>query len=106
MIINADLLAKGIEMLNTYLTEGAVTVNFTKQDGKDRTMRCTRDMRLIPFEKQPKPKTVKVTDGDLSYTYVELPKEHDPQLFKVWDLDKQAWRSFRYTTIKSMAIVE
>jgi hypothetical protein len=103
MILNADLLDKGIKMMNEYLSEGVVTVNFIKQDGTDRKMRCTRRMDLIPLDKQPKPKPLPISDTMEVYKLVES-TINDPQLFKVFDLDKQAWRSFRYTTIKSMSV--
>jgi hypothetical protein len=93
MIIDADAMVKGIEMLNQYLTEGPVTVNFTKKDGTDRVMRCTRNFSLIPLDKQPKPK--------LPTDVIEI---RDPQLFVVWDLEKQDWRAFQYTTVKTMAL--
>lgn len=105
MILDADLLDKGILMLNQYLTEGVVKVVFTKKDGTDRTMRCTRRMDMIPFDKQPKPKPLPISDTMEVYKLAES-TPNDPQLFKVFDLDKQAWRSFRYTTVKTMAVLE
>jgi hypothetical protein len=93
MIIDADRLAGGIDALNQYLTEGVITVAFVKKDGTDRAMKCTKRMDLIPEANHPKPKLP-----------TDLAEVFDPQLFKVWDIDKQGWRSFRYTTVKTIAL--
>ncbi len=95
MIIDTDKLLEGVKMLNDYLTAGVVEVNFTKQDGSARKMVCTRRLDMIPVENQPKPKLP-----------TDIVEAHDPQLFKVWDLEAKGWRSFRYTTIQSMKIDE
>lgn len=107
MIIDAEKLLEGIKMLNGYLSEHVVTVNFTKKDGTDRTMRCTRRMDMIPVDKQPKPKIDPIADKDMTITEMVVAlHDSDPQLFKVWDLDKQAWRSFVYTRINSIGVDE
>jgi hypothetical protein len=69
--------------LRSLLQVAEVEVIFTKADGSTREMRCTTDMARIPEDKQPAG-TSKVADS-----------RHDPKLFKVFDLDKQDWRSFR-----------
>ncbi len=93
MMIHADKLMGGIDILNQYLTEGIVTVAFVKKDGTDRVMKCTKRMELIPEVNHPKLKLL-----------TDVIEVFDPQLFKVWDLDKQGWRSFRYTTVKTIAL--
>ena len=68
--------------LRDALKQGStVNVTFTKADGSRRTMRCTLNGELIPEEKYPA--------GTAKTLY------KDPDLFKVFDLDKQDWRSFR-----------
>lgn len=69
--------------LRSLLQVAEVEVIFKKADGSTREMRCTTDMDRIPEDKQPAG-TSKVADS-----------RHDPKLFKVFDLDKQDWRSFR-----------
>ena len=66
------------EWLKGLLREGVVTVNFTKKDGTPRVMRCTRDLNLIPEDKQPRG-TGTMTKGDA---------------VSAFDLEKQEWRSF------------
>lgn len=55
----------------------STTITFTKKDGSTRIMRCTRNMKLVPEEFHPKEG---VTDSGTS--------------IRVFDLDKQEWRSF------------
>lgn len=68
------------------LGKGVVTVTFTKKDGTERTMRCTRSTSYIPIEHAPKSDTSKeeVTDN-----------------IRVFDVEKQGWRSFNFTTLKA-----
>jgi hypothetical protein len=99
MIIDADMISVGVEMMTRYLYEGHLTVTFTKKDGSIRTMNCTKQLALIPQEKHPK--TTVVNEG-LVVTAVKETRERDPQLITVFDVDKQEWRSFRYTTVKDI----
>jgi WYL_2, Sm-like SH3 beta-barrel fold len=101
MIINADLV-QGVNMLTKYLCEGIVEVTFTKKDGTDRVMNCTKVQHLIPKEKQPKPEPSFDANGEpLPFA---IRAERPLQLLTVFDVDKQDWRSFNYTTIKSIKI--
>ena len=65
------------------LYEGELLVKFTKKDGTERIMRCTLKMDDIPKEMHPKSK--------VEYDSVSVKR--------VFDLDKQAWRSFRYDSV-------
>jgi WYL_2, Sm-like SH3 beta-barrel fold len=69
------------EDLRTALRTETVEVIFDKADGSRRVMRCTLNPELIPEEKMPA--------GD------NATLRRDPHLYKVFDLDKQDWRSFR-----------
>lgn len=60
-------------------------VTFTKQDGSERAMHCTLIEELIPTEKQPKTKT-------------ETGTPSGPAV-RVFDVDKQEWRSFRWDSV-------
>lgn len=55
----------------------STVVTFKKKDGTIREMRCTRNPKFIPEDQQPK------TDSEGSETSI-----------RVFDLDKQEWRSF------------
>lgn len=102
MIIDSDKLELGVSMLTKYLHEGIVEVKFTKKDGTERTMNCTKVEHLIPEAKRPKPKEVVVNDTleVLESTVRVRPLE----LITVFDVDKQEWRSFNYTTIKTIKL--
>jgi len=60
------------------LANGPALVTFTKKDGTDRTMRCTRAPALLPEG------AVKGTDT----------RKDQGNLIAVWDLDAGAWKGF------------
>lgn len=57
---------------------------FTKQNGEERTMRCTTNMNVIPEQERPTGKYQVLNSA-----------------IRVYDIDKQAWRSFYANTVKS-----
>jgi len=72
-----------------------VTVKFTKKDGSDRTMLCTLNEQKIPFDKLPKLKeTTEETPAVASVV----------DAVRVFDIEKQEWRSFRFDSIKSVKL--
>lgn len=77
------------EQLMENLNNGEVVVTFTKKDGSERVMRCTRASDSIPEEKRPILKTDSV-DKSISSNI---------DLITVWDLDREGWRSFDYRKI-------
>jgi len=90
--------------LRSQLHEGPVTVEFIKKStGELRVMRCTLNGDLIPTEQYPKPPVHKATNWDTMEVTESECIITDPNLFKVYDLDKQGWRSFRYETITSVS---
>lgn len=73
--------------LKNLLAAGELTVVFTKKDGTERTMLCTRNMDLIPAN------TVNE----------ERSKKHvNPDVLPVYDIKEEGWRSFRYDSIKEI----
>lgn len=85
-------------MMNKYelkevLENGIATVTFTKVDGTERTMKCT----LIPEYIPAKP----VAEGQQLLTE-GLTKVDNPNTIAVWDLENNAWRSFRIDSIKTV----
>lgn len=76
------------EWLRDYLSESTITVTFTKKDGTDRVMRCTRDSSVIPLEKLPKEDPAKP---------VKAPTTDAVQAF---DLELGEWRAFNTSNIK------
>jgi hypothetical protein len=72
-----------------------ITVKFTKKDGSDRTMLCTLNEQKIPFDKLPKLKeTTEETPAVASIV----------DAVRVFDIEKQEWRSFRFDSIKSVKV--
>ncbi len=78
------------ESIRSLLQHNVLKVEFTKTDGSVREMVCTLQESFVwPYEK----KTDKV-------------KPENNDVIAVWELDKQAWRSFRIDSIISATVVE
>lgn len=78
-----------LDELKTALRAGPVLVTFTKADGTERTMRCTlQEGVVVPHEKK-----------------TERVKEAHENVVPVWDLEKSAWRSFKFDSIKHVTLV-
>jgi hypothetical protein len=67
-------------------------VVFTKQDGTDREMFCTLAESKIPAEKQPKSQA---SDS-------ETTGSRNESAVRVFDTEKQEWRSFRWDSVKEV----
>ena len=63
------------------------TVTFTKQNGDERVMRCTLQESVLPAQ----------TDLEES-----VQKKGPTDSLAVWDLEKNAWRAFRYDSVISV----
>lgn len=91
------------EDLSRLLTEGTVSVTFETADGEIKTILCTTAESAIPVEARPK--TQPVTLRDVACTpdpsTIKIAKPADPNLFKVYAVDRHGWRSFRYERVKS-----
>lgn len=79
------------QLIEAALHDGDIVVEFTKADGTIRSMLATRDKRKIPTSKLPTPEMV----DDPEF----LKAMDDPDLVKVFDLEKNDWRSFRPSTV-------
>ena len=82
------------ELIEKLLVE-EISVTFTKADGTDRTMLCTKQFSKIPQKFHPK--TDKVVKLDENGNVIET------DLISVWDLEKQGWRSFNFSKVKEIA---
>lgn len=89
------------DALRQELREGRVVVEFTKKDGTQRVMECTLNGTLIPTEQHPKKKPAQ-SNWDTMEVHPFEAIITDPNLFKVYDLDKHAWRSFRYESLTNV----
>lgn len=83
------------------LTNSEVTVTFTKADGTDRDMLCTLDHSRIPVSIAKPVSTTAPVDGIVRESRKPR-KEPDPHSIRVYDLEKQEWRSFRFERLKKV----
>jgi hypothetical protein len=81
------------QWLTRELHHGVVTVNFTKKDGTDRSMRCTLSTTEIP---------VVVQETLLENQEPTKPRKINPDVRTVYDVESQTWKSFRWDSIKSV----
>ena len=70
--------------LKEELSKRLVTVTFTKKNGEEREMVCTRNMELVPPSAWPAGK-------------IEITNESN---VRVWDVKAQGWRSFILANVK------
>lgn len=66
------------------LRKGEKTVNFTKRDGSTRRLRCT------------------LQDGRIPPATSNEAREPNPDVLVAWDVEKNAWRSFRKDSVLSV----
>jgi hypothetical protein len=79
----------GQDWLKSVLRDGIATVVFEKNDGTERTMKCTLSKEIVPQVVSENVKKVRAVAVD------SLP---------VYDVEAQGWRSFRWDSIKSVEI--
>ena len=71
------------------LATGKLEVTFTKKDGSERRMICTRSNEIIPFNEESEKRK----------------QSNSPDNLPVWDVEAQGWRAFRIDSIKSVAFI-
>jgi len=69
-----------------HMKMGPVSVTFTKKDGTERVMSCTLQPKLLPPQ-------------ELKETTV---KKENTDTVRVFDLEKQEWRSFTVKSVKKV----
>lgn len=79
------------EWLGGVLKVMPVTITFTKKDGAERVMKCTLDPELLP---KVEPKIV---------TEDKKPRKESTTSMRVFDLEKNEWRSFTIKSIKHIS---
>ena len=97
MNITAEWTEKDWDKLTIWLKDilklNPVTITFTKKDGTERIMKCTLQSELLPVV-EPKP----VVEG-------KEPRKESTTSMRVFDLDKNEWRSFTIRSIKHISTV-
>ena len=89
------------EWVRGLLINSEVTVTFTKADGTDRDMLCTLDHSRIPVRPVAPTTSTAPVDGIIRESRKPR-KEPDPHSIRVFDLEKQEWRSFRFERLKKV----
>ena len=88
------------DWVRSLLQKQPITVTFTKADGTDREMLCTLNPEELPV--------IAVQTGPVDGIVSESrkprrdPKEPDPAVIKVYDLEAKSWRSFRMDRLKKI----
>ena len=77
------------EWLTGMLHNGPATVTFTKADGTDRVMKCTLEEDKLP--------KVELKEG-------AKPRKESTTSMRVFDLEKNEWRSFTLKKVKQVNI--
>jgi hypothetical protein len=80
-----DVERDGIRRL---LQTSVIAVTFQKTDGTERVMKCTLNPELVP-----------ATVNESTST-----RKGNPDVCPVWDMDILAWRSFRWDSLKNIAL--
>lgn len=73
--------------LNQMLRIGPATITFTKADGTDRVMKCTLEEDKLP--------KVEIKEG-------AKPRKESTTSIRVFDLEKNEWRSFTIKKVKQV----
>ena len=89
------------EWVRGLLQNSEVTVTFTKADGTDRDMLCTLDHSRISVRPVVPTTSTAPVDGIVRESR-KPKKEPDPHSIRVFDLEKQEWRSFRFERLKKV----
>ena len=87
------------EWIKGLLQNSEISITFTKADGTDRDMLCTLDHSRIPVSVAKPVSTTAPVDGIVRESR-KPKKEPDPHSIRVFDLEKQEWRSFRFDRLK------
>ena len=88
------------------LITSEITVDFVKADGTERSMRCTLDSSRIPQGPVPaasvaSPSSSTANPDGLSESRKPR-KQPDPHSVRVFDTEKNEWRSFRFDRLKKI----
>ena len=89
------------EWIRGLLHTNEITVTFTKADGTDREMLCTLNGTKIPLKPVAPTTSTAPVDGIVRESKKPR-KAPDPHSLRVFDLEKQEWRSFRFDRLKKV----
>jgi len=89
------------EWIRDLLQNSEINITFTKADGTDRDMLCTLDHSRIPVSVAKTVSTTAPVDGIVRESKKPR-KEPDPHSIRVFDVEKQEWRSFRFDRLRKV----
>jgi hypothetical protein len=81
--------------LKEIIQNNVVTVVFTKVDGTERAMKCTLLPEYLPQKQQ----------DNVQLLQESLSRLENPNTLSVWDLDNNAWRSFRCDSVQKIQMM-
>lgn len=85
------------------LVTSEITVDFVKADGTERSMRCTLDSSRIPTKPAPAAIVGSSTVNLDGLIESKKPrKQSDPHSVRVYDTEKNEWRSFRFDRLQKI----
>jgi hypothetical protein len=85
------------------LITSEITVDFVKADGTERSMRCTLDSSRIPQTAVPTAIVKSSTANPDGLAESKKPrKQPDPHSVRVFDTEKNEWRSFRFDRLQKI----
>jgi hypothetical protein len=85
------------------LITSEITVDFVKADGTERSMRCTLDSNRIPQTAVPTAIVKSSVTNPDGLTESKKPrKQPDPHSVRVFDTEKNEWRSFRFDRLQKI----
>jgi hypothetical protein len=85
-VVLDDVTREGIRNI---LRASVISITFTKSDGSSRIMKCTLNEEFLP-------KVDKDTNSE--------GRKVNPDVCPVWDMENQAWRSFRWDSITKIEV--
>lgn len=85
------------DWVRSLLQKQPITVTFIKADGTVRDMQCTLNYDFIPVDKAPGQPPV---DGIVKES--KQRKQPDEHSLRVFDVEKQEWRSFRFDRLQKI----
>lgn len=80
------------DWVKSLLQKGPVMVTFVKADGTEREMKCTLSYDFLP-----------VTPASTTLAESKPRKQPDEHSLRVFDLDKNEWRSFRFERLRKVS---
>ena len=92
------------DWIRLLLQKTAARIDFVKSDGTVRQMHCTLDHAQIPVS------TAKPIKSPATTTIAETLAPSNPrkppsdETLRVYDLDKQEWRSFRFDRLQNITV--